>query len=174
MHRGLLFQAALVVTVAAGCRKNPSADAGRPDAGAAPGVVIVGPAIEELVLPGGEGEPLRVCRAARRRSDWSAPGAPSLGLQIKTAHARGTREQVIALARQMVCDEDGIPAERCTADMFDVRYEGCQGDPRAELDLTPEEQAFIDRMRARLEGGAGSPEVPAPEGEPGPAQPLLH
>ena len=166
-----------VVVLAAGCRKSEPAagtkDGGGPIVVTAPdGAPLVGPAASEPFVPGGGPDPgLRACRVAMRRPDWGPGGnLGSLQFKLRTVRARGTRDEVLKVAHEQMCQEDGVPAERCTAALFLKEYEWCDGDPRPEpRPLTPELQQLADQIRSGakpIPADAG----PAPTADAGPAE----
>jgi len=114
------------------------------------GAPLVGPVITSPppAVPGA-GE-LRRCRVALRRPDWGPGGTMgAMQFKLRTFRARGTRDEVLKLAKESICREDGIPPERCTAELFLPDYEWCDGDPTPERKPpSPEVQEMADRIRA--------------------------
>jgi len=123
--------------------------------------------------PPGSGE-LRRCRVALRRPDWG-PGSGPLAhvpLKLRTIRGRGTRAEVLRFARESVCREDGISAERCTDDLFVPEYEWCEGDPVPERrPPRPEIQELADRIRAGAGEGQPAQAGASPAGDATPAGP---
>jgi len=75
----------------------------------------------------------------------------SLSFKLRTVRARGDREQVLGFARREICREDGIPPERCTAEMFLPKYEWCDGDPRPSPTVPgPEVARMAEQIRRQI------------------------
>lgn len=158
---GMWMLAVLVVpSLGPGCgrkdRQEPPRDGGsilltHPD-----GAPLVGPVITRPVSPvPGTGE-LRRCRVALRRPDWGPSTGPmaQVPFQLRTFRGRGTRAEVLKMARDSICRENGIPPDRCTDERFVLQYEWCDGDPVPERPpVSPEVQQLADRIRAGAEEG---------------------
>ena len=159
-----------VLPLGLGCAKKDPA-AGPRDAGGSillthpDGAPLIAPAITDPTPPVvGSGE-LRRCRVALRRPDWGPGGGMgSMQFKLRTFRGRGTRAEVLKLARESICREDGIPPDRCTDELFLSDYEWCDGDPTPERHPSPEIQEMADRIRA---GAVG--DQPVPIGLPPPA-----
>ncbi len=166
--RTWMLAALAVLPLGLGCAKKDPGGGPR-DAGGSillthpDGAPLVAPVITNPPPPvAGSGE-LRRCRVALRRPDWGPGGGMgSMQFKLRTFRGRGTRAEVLKLARESICREDGIPPERCTEDLFLSDYEWCDGDPTPERrPLSPEVQEMADRIRA----GAGI-DQPVPVGVP--------
>ncbi|MBN1774404.1 MAG: hypothetical protein JXB32_24305 [Deltaproteobacteria bacterium] len=156
-----MFAALALPALGIGCgKKDPGAkprDAGgsilltNPD-----GAPLVAPVLSRPTPPvPGTGE-LRRCRVALRRPDWGPGTGPLEGvpLKLRTFRGRGTRAEVLKLAHESICREDGVPPEQCTDGLFVPEYEWCDGDPVPEhKPLSPEVQEMADRIRAGAESG---------------------
>jgi len=167
------FVAVIIVVAAgvAGCRKDgagkSSADGGAVVLRGPDGAPLVGPALVVPLVPGASPDALEIgCRVAMRQPSWG-PGGKMGGLQFKlrTFHARGSREQVLELARRRLCAEDGIPVERCTPEIFLKEYDWCDGDPRPVSRPSPEIQQLADQIRA---GAQPQPPEAAPAADAAP------
>jgi hypothetical protein len=176
MRFGLVAMVLVVAAGTIGCRKG---DAGKRSAEGGT-VVLVGPdgaplvgsaLVAPLVSGADPAAPEIGCRVAIKQPNWG-PGGKLGGLQFKlrTVHARGSREQVLELARRRICEEDGIPAEQCSADLFLKDYEWCDGDPRAVSRPSPEIQQLADQIRSGAQAPPpdAGPAVPAADAAPPP------
>jgi hypothetical protein len=177
MRFGLVAMVLVVAAGTVGCRKGDaekrSAEGGSVVLVGPDGAPLVGPALVVPLVPGASSDAPEIgCRVAIRQPNWG-PGGKLGGLQFKlrTVHARGSREQVLELARRRICDEDGIPAEQCTPDLFLPEYEWCDGDPRSTSRPSPEIQQLADKIRAGSQPPPpdAGPAVPAPDAAPPPA-----
>ena len=177
MRFGFVAMVLVVAAGAVGCKKDDagkkSADAGSVVLVGPDGAPLVGPALVVPLVPGASPDAPEIgCRVAIRQPNWG-PGGNLGGLQFKlrTVHARGTREQVLELARRRICEEDGIPAEKCTADIFLKDYEWCDGDPRPVSRPSPEIQQLADKIRAGAQPPPpdAGPALPAADAAPPPA-----
>ena len=173
------FGAMIIVVAAgvAGCKKDgagtSSADGGSVVLRGPDGAPLVGPVLVVPVVPNASPDALEIgCRVAMRQPSWG-PGGKMGGLQFKlrTFHARGSREQVLELARRRLCEEDGIPVERCTAEIFLKEYDWCDGDPRPVSRPSPEIQQLADKIRAGAQPQPpdAGPAPPAADAAPPPA-----